>query len=65
MVTVRDMIKLIFEGDEKMSFMIQDRRSVVECNEKFNVSINFLLFTVQKNTTIQFIRLNGTKGFGM
>ena len=44
-VTVRDMLKLIFDH-ENLSFMIQDRRTVDSCNDKFNVTINFMLFTI-------------------
>ena len=44
-VTVRDMLKLLFDH-ENFSFMIQDRRTVDSCNEKFTVTINFMLFTI-------------------
>ena len=50
-VTIRDMLKLIFDH-EKFSFMIQDRKAVDSCSEKFTVTINFMLFTIQRNNTI-------------
>ena len=49
-VTVRQMLKLLFEN-ENFSFMVIDDNTIENCTENFEVTLVFMLFTIQKHMT--------------